>query len=232
MIEKRAAVLLSGGRDSLLATCLSIEQGFSVIPVICNNGHMVGIERAQFAVASLKKRYGDNKVENLVQCRTGMVLHSYMLSLWYKRPDELLRQYPDLKMYQAHCLACKVAMYIHIIAFCKAKEISYIVDGMRETQGFFVDLPEMRERFGSLCSQNGIELVTPVYGLLSDLRRKRMLCDRDMPTKALEPQCFLGCPLTGTLSDKERESLSLFFDSELARFALRDIQELIASKAI
>ena len=59
-----------------------------------------------------------------------------------------------------------------------------------------------------------------------------MLCDRDMPTKALEPQCFLGCPLTGTLSDKERESLSLFFDSELARFALRDIQELIASKAI
>ncbi len=230
--EKTAAVLLSGGRDSLLAACLVIEQGFSIIPIICNNGHMEGIDRAQLTVANLKERYGGNRVEDLMQCNTGMTLHSYMLSLWYKKPGELYLQYPDLEMCQAHCLACKAAMYIHIISFCRAKGINYVVDGMRETQGFFVDLPEMRERFGLLCSQNEIELITPVYELLSDLRRKRMLCDRGMPTKTLEPQCFLGCPLAGALSYKERESLSAFFDNELVQFARRDIQELIRSKAI
>lgn len=231
MDEKRAAVLLSGGRDSLLAACLSIEQGFNIIPVICDNGHIEGVERAQFAVTSLKERYGSHRVEDLKQCTTGMVLHSYMLSLWYKKPDELLCRYPSLQMYQAHCLACKVSMYVHVLAFCRAMSISYIVDGMRENQGFFVDLPEMRERFIALCSQNEVKLITPVYGLLSDLRRKRMLCDRGMPTKTLEPQCFLGCPLAGSLSAKERESLSAFFDNELAQLAMRDIQELTASKA-
>lgn len=232
MDEKRAAVLLSGGRDSLLAACLSIEQGFNITPVICDNGHIEGVERAQFAVARLKERYGNHRVEDLKQCTTGMAFHSYMLSLWYKKPDELLSRYPNLQMYQAHCLACKVAMYVHVIAFCRAMSIGFIVDGMRENQGFFVDLPEMRERFIALCSQNEVKLITPVYGLLSDLKRKRMLCDRGMPTKTLEPQCFLGCPLAGSLSAKECESLSAFFDSELAQPAMRDIQELTASKTI
>ena len=45
MDEKKAVVLLSGGRDSLLAACLSIEQGYSIVPVICNNGHMEGVEK-------------------------------------------------------------------------------------------------------------------------------------------------------------------------------------------
>lgn len=232
MNEKRAVVLLSGGRDSLLSACLSIEQGFNIIPVICNNGHMEGVERAQFAVVSLKERYGDCRVDDLKQCITGMTLYSYMLSLWYKSPDELLCQYPNLQMYQAHCLACKVSMYVHALAFCKAISVGYIVDGMRENQGFFVDLPEMRERFIALCSQNEVKLITPVYGLLSDLQRKRMLCDRSMPTKTLEPQCFLGCPLAGSLSTKERESLTAFFDCELAEAAIRDIHELIISKTI
>ena len=232
MDEKKAVVLLSGGRDSLLAACLSIEQGYSIVPVICNNGHMEGVERAQFAVANLKKRYGNQKVNNLTKCNTGMDLHSYMLSLWYKKPDELLRQYPDLQIYQAHCLTCKVSMYVHALAFCRAKSIRCIVDGMRKSQGFFVDLPEMPERFWSICSQNGIELVTPVYNLSSDLERKRMLCDRDMSTKTLEPQCFLGCPLADMLSDGERKSLASFFDRELANRALQDIQNLIESKTL
>jgi len=59
-----------------------------------------------------------------------------------------------------------------------------------------------------------------------------MLCDRDMPTKTLEPQCFLGCPLADTLSDGERKSLASFFDRELANRALQDIQNLIESKTL
>lgn len=106
---------------------------------------MGGVERAQFAVSSLKEQYGDRSVDDLKQCVTGMTLHSYMLSLWYKKPGKLLRQYPNLQMYQAHCLACKVSMYVHVLALCKAKSISCVVDEMRKNQGFFVDLPEMQD---------------------------------------------------------------------------------------
>lgn len=231
-MNEKTVVLLSGGRDSLLAACLSIEHGFNIIPVICNNGHMEGIERAQLAVSSLRDRYGHSKVDELKQCTTGMTLHSYMLSLWYKNPTELVNQYPNLQMYQAHCLACKVSMYVHVLAFCKAMSIGYIVDGMRENQGFFVDSQEMHKRLMGMCSKNEVKLLTPVYNLSSDLQRKRMLCDRGMPTKTLEPQCFLGCPLNGSLSDKEKESLAAFFDDVLFRVAMQDILELTATKTV
>lgn len=232
MNEKRAAVLLSGGRDSLLAACLAVEQGYNISPIICDNGHMEGIERVQFAVTSLKKRYGEYKVEDLERYSTGMTLHSYMLPLWYKKPGELLLQYPDLQMYQAHCLACKMSMYVHALAFCKAMSIKYIVDGMRQSQGFIVDLPEMKERIDILCSQNGVKLLTPVYEIVSNLKRKRMLCDRGMPTKTMEPQCFLGCPLSVALSGKESKSLCAFYDDVLVRSAMHDIHELTMSKTV
>ena len=123
-------------------------------------------------------------------------------------------------------------MYAHAIVFCRAASVGYLIDGMRESQGFFVDLPEMHGRFSSLCVENGVELLTPVYGLTSDWKRKRMLCDRGMPTKTLEPQCFLGCPLHGGLSDAARGSLAAFFDDEILAAVRADISDLAASKAV
>lgn len=230
-MSKEAAVLLSGGRDSLLSACVVLEQGYNVVPVICNNGHIEGIERAEFAVSSLKDRYGAYHVGDLEVCTTGMTFHSYMSPLWCKKPYELYSLYSNITMCQAHCLACKVAMYVHAIALCKARSIGYLVDGMRETQGFFVDLPEMRDRFRELCLDNGVDLLFPVYDLVSDLHRKRMLCDRGLPTKTLEPQCFLGCPMSQPLSSGERNSLCRFFDKGLVSLAKRDIQELVITKS-
>ena len=230
MGDNRVLVLLSGGRDSLLSVCLCIEQGYHIVPAICNNGHIEGIDRAQFAVGCLQKRYGMEIVDNLTYFNTGMTFYTYMQQEWYRKSDDRLRKYPELQTYQAHCLACKSAMYVHAIAFCKANNIGTIADGMRENQGFFVDMPEMKSNFGNLCSDNGVHLITPVYELSSDLERKRRLCDRGLTTKTLEPQCFLGCPLMQSLSFEERKSLSSFYANEIAPWLQKDINELLLSK--
>lgn len=228
---KTALALLSGGRDSFLAVCLCVEAGYRVIPAVCDNGHTEGIDRVGFVVTNLQRRYGRDRVENPVLFHTAMTLQAYLMPIWHGTPADLAARYPDMPLYQAHCLACKSAMYAHAIAFCRAASVGYLIDGMRESQGFFVDLPEMHGRFSSLCVENGVELLTPVCDLMSDLKRKRMLCDSGLPTKTLEPQCFLGCPLHGGLSDVVRGSLAAFFDDEILAVVRADIPDLAASKA-
>lgn len=225
----KALILLSGGRDSFLSACLSVEDGCEITPVICDNGHIEGINRAQFAVSELQKRYGPDMVHDLVKLTTGMTMQLYLLDSWRAKLSDIATSYPETKMYQIHCLTCKTAMYVHVIAYCLAHELEAIIDGMREQQGFFVDIEDMRNRFCYLCAKNGIELKTPVYDLISDLERKRKLCDRGLSTKTLEPQCFLGCPLAKKLSSKEKRDLGRFYDERLLPHLQKDISELTLS---
>lgn len=213
--ENCAVVLISGGRDSLLAAALAIEDGSRVIPVICDNGHMEGVRRAEYAVNALKSAYGDEKVFDLVVLKTGFALLMYMKDTWTARSSSIAEKYPDMQMYQAHCLACKTTMYVSALKFCEKHDIAHLVDGVRKCQGFFVDLEEMHERYSILCQRNGVVLITPVYNLVDDLVRKRMLNERGLPTKTLEPQCFLGCPMPGPLEAEELGSLGDFFAKEL-----------------
>lgn len=207
-----ALVLLLGGRDSLLSACLEIDCGIDIVPAVCYNGHMEGIDRVQFSVRSLKERYGDKRVGDLIQFHTGMTMHSYLLDFWTSTTNELPSELP---LYQVYCLACKAAMYAHAISYCESHGIKYIIDGMRKSQGFFVDTEAMKNYFSDLCSVHGIYLITPVYNLESDLDRKRMLSERGLPTKTLEPQCFLGCPLKKELKDNEIESLCSFYETSI-----------------
>ena len=226
-----ALVLLSGGRDSLLSACIAIEQGHRIIPAVCDTGHIEGVDRVNFSVDALRERYGSEAVGSLVKIHTGMTLLSYMRPTWQGRLEDLWQLYPKLQMYQAHCLACKTAMYAHAVAYCMVNGIHYLVDGMREEQGFFVEQDEMRARFEELCAVYGITLITPVLELSSDLERKQLLCSRGMPTKTLEPQCFLGCPLTGPLTKEEKKSLSDFYDMELRDLVRKDAVALHTSYA-
>ena len=107
-------------------------------------------------------------------------------------------------------------MYVEAIAYCKNHNIGYISEGARRTQKFFVELPEMIQRYKQLVENNGIELLLPVYALESDWERKLALADRGYIPKTFEPQCWLGCPLGNDLSDNEVESLAIYFDKNIA----------------
>lgn len=220
-----AAIMLSGGRDSLLAAALAVEDGYHIVPVICDNGHMEGVARAEWAVHNLQSVYGSNMVGNLVVRKTGYALLQYMQSLWKMRAKELAIRFPEVRMYQAHCLACKTTMYVSILKFCHQCGIPTLVDGVRRCQGFIVDYDETVGRFRKLCEREGVALLTPVFELASDQVRKRMLNDRGIPTKTLEPQCFLGCPLVGELAREEVDGLLELFDKEFIPLVELDIEK-------
>ena len=57
MQTEQVLSMISGGRDSLLAACLLIEDGYSVIPVTFDNGHIKGIKRVNKVYHTREKKY-------------------------------------------------------------------------------------------------------------------------------------------------------------------------------
>lgn len=220
-----AAVMLSGGRDSLLAASIAIESGYHIVPVICDNGHIEGIERAKYAVYHLQEVYGANMVGGLVVRKMGYALLQYVQDMWQSRAKALSKVYPEMQMYQAHCLACKSAMYVSVLKFCRYCNIQTLVDGVRRSQGFIVDTDQMVSRFKDFARAHGVVVMTPLMELVSDQDRKRLLNDRGLPTKTLEPQCFLGCPMPDKLHDEEISDLLKFFDEKLSHAMSEDMAE-------
>ena len=228
--NRRVLHMLSGGRDSLLAAALLVEQGYNLELITFDNGHIDGIERVSTVAACLKARYQEGTVTYLKPTKIGMTFHRYMMQEWYRKSREREKLFPELQSYQAHCLSCRTAMYVHAIAYCVAHNIPFLSEGAREQQGFFVELPEMKERYEQLCKTYGIQLLWPVYELASDMERKRFLDERELQTKTWEPQCYLGCPLRAPLTTEERRDLSRYYDIELLPQLPKDIDSLIPVK--
>lgn len=210
--DKKVLLMLSGGRDSFLSACYLIERGYEVNMVTFYNGHMSCIELVQDVAARLIKRYGEERAKFVgIHSIIGTLYHLYEPFI-YKTPKELVGDYPDLLPSQIFCLACHTAMYVRAIAYCKHNNISVLAEGARFKQGFFVELPEMVERYSRLADANGIQLELPVYHLQSDWDRKLAMADRGFLPKTYEPQCWLGCPLRGDLTTEQRDSLTKYFD--------------------
>ncbi len=228
--SQRVLHMLSGGRDSFLAAAFLLEQGYKLEMVTFDNGHIDGIDRVSAVAASLKECYPEKEITYLKPEKIGMTFHNFMMKDWYRKSNERERLFPELQSYQAHCLSCRTAMYVHAIAYCVAHDIPFLSEGARISQGFFVELPEMRDRFEQLCKQNAISLLWPVWELESDMDRKRFLDERGLQTKTFEPQCYLGCPLRSPLTNEERRDLSRYYDTELLPHLQRDIELLIPVK--
>ncbi len=222
----KALALMSGGRDSLLAACMMIEEGFDLVPFFCDNGHIQGVDRIYDTVGMIDERYGTMFEQETVIASTAMTAHRYMQSHWYLTPEQLAQSYPGAQGYQLNCLACRTSMYTHAIAYCKANQITDICDGVRRSQGFFVDNTMYIEQICRLCDDHGIKFHTPVVEIWDDFDRKRKLCDRGMPTKTFETQCFLGSELKNVPVGQET-SLMNFFDKELRPLLSVDIDNLI-----
>ena len=228
--NQRVLHMLSGGRDSFLAAAFLAEPGYKLELITFDNGHIDGIDRVSMVATCLKERYPEKIISYINPAKMGMTFHGYMMKDWYRKSKEREALFPELQSYQAHCLSCRTAMYVHAIAYCVAHNVPFLSEGARKHQGFFVELPEMKERYEQLCLQNGIQLLWPVYELESDMARKRFLDERELPTKTLEPQCYLGCPLHNALTAEERRDLSRYYDIDLLPQLQKDIESLIPVK--
>lgn len=72
---------------------------------------------------------------------------------------------------------------------------------------FFIELDEMRNEYYNYCSNYNIELLTPVYDLASDVRRKTELMLYNIVPKTLKAQCLIGTPMVEQLTLEQRDSL-------------------------
>lgn len=214
--ENAVLLMLSGGRDSFLSACRLIEDGWYVHMITYDNGCISNVEHAQAVAERIISTYGK---EHACFARIyGITSNLYRLQkpYLYKQIQDSGEHYPHLRPAQMPCLACHTGMYIESIAYCKTHGISKMAEGARESQSFFVELPDMVQRYRELAHQNGIELLLPVYDLVDDWERKLELADYGFIPKTTEPQCWLGYPLGAELNPDEIQSLSAYYDNEIA----------------
>lgn len=212
---KNVLLMLSGGRDSFLSACRLIEQGYCVWMVTYDNGCMSNIAAVQEVANRIIKKYGASRAFYVGVRSVASSLFQFQETFLYQVIGESSKKYPNLRPAQLPCLACHTGMYLESIVYCKTHDIYYIAEGARESQKFFVELPEMIERYKVLTQQYGIELLLPVYKLEDNWERKLELSDRGYIPKTLEPQCWVGCPLRETLNSSEIDSLSKYYDIEM-----------------
>lgn len=230
--KREVLLMLSGGRDSFLSACRLVSEGCKVVMVTYDNGHMSKSELARETADRIIDRFGTDCSEFAGIYTIAQSIRPLMERILYSDLVELCKDYPHLLVYQMNCLACHTAMYCHSIAYCIANGLSAIAEGAREKQCFFVELPEMKERYEKLCAEYEIELCMPVYKLDSDDERKRELADWGFLPKSYEPQCWLGCPMFDQLTKEQRESMVMYYDNEIEPIAKRMIEELIPKKKI
>lgn len=224
--DKNILLMLSGGRDSFLSACRLIEDGYRVHMITYDNGCISNIKEAKTVADRIIGKYGSSRALFVGIQSVAPNLYRFQEPYLYRTIEESSNRYPKLRPAQLPCLACHTGMYIESIVYCRTQKIYYIAEGARETQKFFVELPEMVERYKNLTSRNEIKLVLPVYNLKNDWERKLELADRGYVPKTLEPQCWLGCPLREELTSDEISSLAAYYDNEMEP----KLQAIIAKK--
>lgn len=225
---KNVLVMLSGGRDSFLATCRLIEQGNHVHMVTYDNGCMSNTKAATQVAKRIIKKYGTSRASFIGIYSVTTYLYRLQEAYLYKTTSESSKRYPDLIPAQLPCLACRTGMYLEAIVYCKTHNIQCIAEGARKVQKFIVELPEMIEKYKILVQKNEIDLILPVYELSDDWERKLELADRGYIPKTLEPQCWLGCPMRQELSPSEIMSLVSYYDNEIEPKLQKIINDKVA----
>ena len=230
--EKKVLLMLSGGRDSFLSACRLIADGYYVNMITYDNGHMSQTENAITVAERLINKFGEDKAKFVGVHPIAQNIRSVMEKALYTESLELCKNFPNLLMYQLNCLACHTTMYYHSIGYCIAHDIDSIAEGAREQQNFFVELPEMKQRYIDLCKEYNMELVMPVYDLKSDIERKLELAEWGFLPKSYEPQCWLGCPMHQQLNKAQIDSLALYFDQEIKPLSKNIIDNLVTKKKV
>lgn len=213
MENKEAILLFSGGRDSFLAACYLIENGFKVYMVTFENGISLGAYNAKHGADRIIAHYG-KRAEFLGVYSVAGIWREFFLPYFNMKPSKIMQEYGELTISQFHCLTCRSAMYIWSIIKAKQMELNYIADGARKDQGFVIELPIMIERFRKFLSEFSIKLLLPVWNLSSNWERKNLLLLRNFVPKTLEPQCLIGVALPkGKRPDKNvQEATRNYFD--------------------
>lgn len=209
-------VLFTGGKDSLLTAAILASRGYRCHLQTFNNGYTDGIDRVDISIQPLLEGYPD-RIQVLPIIKTSSQFLSLTSKFWYKKASEIVKEYPNLLLYQLHCLICRSVMYANAIVYCRQHNISYIAEGTRKSRGFVCETDEMYDRYKDFCCENGVkDLLWPAYLMpTSGVRYEGLLNYYCIPAEVPELHCNLGCRLGNPLTDEELSDLLWYFDNEL-----------------
>lgn len=200
---KKALVLFSGGRDSLLSTVRYLDNGYIVYLVTYENFCGIASNNALKTAKRLVKKYGENKVillgiKNITSIFRNLIYPFYTFTFSY-----ILEKYGNISISQFNCLACRTSMYIATIILSKQYNIKEIVDGARKSQLFIIEQKEMLDEFRKLFTKYDLIINFPLENMTDDWELKNELLIRGIIPKTIEPQCLFGCPISIKETDEE-----------------------------
>ena len=219
-MENVVLVMLSGGRDSFLATCrlLDSPHNYSVKMVTYDNGCSYQSENARLVAERIIQQYGEQRAEYLGVHKIGGLIREFVFPYFNMKPQEQIRLYAGMTPSQFHCLICRTSMYIYSVWLCKKYDISCIAEGGRKMQEFVIELPGMaKERYPAMLKAEGIELLLPVYELEDDWERDNELLRRKFLCKSYEPKCMIGVPVRGSIDESVIEGVHNYFDQVIIK---------------
>lgn len=224
-MENIVLVMLSGGRDSFLATCrlLDSPNNYSVKMVTYDNGCSYQSGNAKMVAERIIQQYGAQRAEYLGVYKIGGIIREFFFPYFNLKPEEQMKLFAGLTPSQFHCLICRTSMYIYSVWLCKKYGISYLAEGGRKVQQFVVELPGMiKERYPAMLKRENIELLLPVYELEDDWERDNELLRRNFLCKSYEAKCMVGVPIRGSVDESVIEGVHNYFD----QVVLKRIEEL------
>lgn len=192
---KKALVLFSGGKDSMLSSILLIEQGFQVYLVHYDNSFELGTKNVKNGFKRLEEKYGSDKVKYLGVKKIDGIFREFIKEFYNLKTNEISKKYGEITISEFNCLACRLSMYIETIIIANRLGISYVADGARKSQLFAIEQEQMLLLFTKLFKKYNINLLLPVQNLEDDFQEKNELLVRGFIPKVNESQCLIGTPL-------------------------------------
>ena len=182
-LEKRCAVLFSGGLDSSLVVCKMIENGYNVELLHFNQGTLISNNLTSIRYCELKRVYNDG-VQNLN--------HVHIEGLFRRIALVSLEQ--DIKKYGVSlvCLGCKLSMHIQSIIYCTKNRINTLADGSTKKQSKYGEQREVSLGFiKDVYGEYGISYINPIFNLeKKDI--KYSLFDRGITIQPMEDTCMFS----------------------------------------
>ena len=205
--DKKALVLFSGGKDSLVVTLRLLDSNYKVYLATYENGCGLKSENVNNTIERLIKKYGAEEIENVGMKNISGLFREFIYPFYNYTSSYIKENYGDLTISQFNCLACRLSMYIASIILCHQKHIRYVFDGARRSQLFAIEQREMLNKFEELFKENDISINYPLENEEDDWRLKNELLLRGIVPKTIEPKCLLGVPTSNKDENMDKNIL-------------------------
>lgn len=197
--KKEIMVLFSGGRDSILTVARLVAEGYKVHLITFDNGCIKNIAFRDHGALILTDYYNRDGEEKVIDHGTRDICGIWqmlMRGVFNKSFTELCGSYKAMSMSQVHCAICKTAMFVSVGLICQKMGIRKVASGDKKGDRFAVQhMPAQQIIEDIMKRQFSIEYLRPIWDLHDTFEVKSELTLRGLPSKTIEPQCVLGCPM-------------------------------------